>query len=128
MPGMIHGATPQTLELKGWEIPWTGYQRVRAAYVRKHYTTVHSLAAPYDLNRYVIVQEVQNDITLACFWVCYVVGKQGGLFEVGARGCLRRISPHRIDFMLRAIPAEGLDFARCLADVGVVLEGGESHA
>ena len=125
---MIHGATPRTMELRGWEIPWKGYQKVRAAYARRYYTTVDALATPYDSQRFVIVQEVQNDLTLACFWVCYVVGRQGGLFEVGGRGGLRRISPHRIDLMLRTIPADGLDFTRCLAAVGVVLEGGESHA
>ena len=125
---MIHGATPKSMELRGWLIPWKGYQRVRAAYSRKHYTTVDALAAPYDTHRYIIVQEVQNDMTLSCFWVCYVVGRQGGLFEIGARGALRRISPHRIDLMLRAIPADGLDFTRCLAAVGVILEGGESNA
>ena len=122
---MIHGATPYTMELRDWDIPWKGYQKVKASYARRHYTTVHALAAPLDSHRFVIVQELQHDITLVCFWVCYVVGKQGGLFEIVTNGGLRRVSSHRIDLILRTIPADGLDFTRCLAAAGIILEGGE---
>lgn len=119
---MIHNDSLPVVWLIEGYMPWKGYQKVRTSYLRRGYETVHALGTPYKDGHWAIVHELQNSATLTCFWVCYVVGPQGGLFEAStfSSGSLRRLSPHRIDLSLHAIPADGLELTDCLREAGLV--------
>ena len=105
---MVHG-DPNTYQPKCWTLGYTAFEKVRQAYQERGYTTVDALAAKYDEIRRVIVQEVQNDETLKCFYLCYRAGGKGGVMVRHSSG-FKYISPHRMDVGLHVIGPEGLFF------------------
>lgn len=113
---MVHG-DPNTHRLYHWECGWRSYEKVRQVFQERGYTTVDALAAKYDEIRRVIVQEVQNDDTLKCFYLCYRAGGNGGVMVRHSSG-YKYVSPHRMDVGLHAIGPEGLNFWDAVEECG----------
>ena len=111
---MIHGS--QTSErIHPWTFPYKGYERVCRIFFGRGYMTIDALCEPYDEKRWVVVHEIQNISTLSCFWLCYLVGKNGGVFSTS----VIRVNPQRMDLTLHAIPSEGLHFRKCVQAAGL---------
>lgn len=113
---MVHG-DPNTYSLTYWTMGYRAFERVRQAYQERGYVTVDALAAKYDEVHRVIVQEVQNEDTLACFYLCYRTGGRGGVMVRHSSG-FKYISPYRMDVGLHAIGPEGLIFWDALEACG----------
>lgn len=105
---MIHGDR-NTHELALWMMPFDGYEKVRDAFSERGYTSVDKLFANYDATHWVIVHEVQNNDTLTCFYLCYMVGSRGGV-KVRHSSGFRYVSPQRMAVGLHVIGYDGLWF------------------
>ena len=66
----------------------------------------------FTYKRQVVVHEIQNILTLICFWLCYLVGRGGGVFHTP----VTRVNPQRMDLTLHAMPSEGLHFRKCVRE------------
>ena len=106
---MIHGSQTSK-QIHPWTFPYKGYERVRRIFLGRGYSTIDALCEPYDERRWVVVHEIQNISTLTCFWLYYLVGKNGGVFS----STVTRVNPRRMDLAFHAIPSEGLHFRTCV--------------
>ena len=107
---MIHGQDRLVTPLHAWQNPYKGYIKVAQSYRSRGYDTIHALKTPYERTRWAIVHEIQNRDTLTCFYLCYLVGVNGGVYELTKNGSLRQVSPQRMDLSLHAVPDTGLWF------------------
>lgn len=119
---MVHSIDDIPTPVRAWEAAFAAYSKVCDAFAERGYTTVHALKVPYEWRarcqgRWVVVQEIQNDRTLTCFYLTYVAGTRGSVSERTAGGH-RRLSPHRLDLSLHSIPPEGLEFWAALEQAG----------
>ena len=117
---MIHGSDRFTHEFNRWMGGFSAFKRITTAYEARGYVTTHALRAYYPATKqgkWVIVQEVQNQHTLTCFWLCYLAGSRGGVYEK-IPGGHRTVSPRRNDLMLHAVPGDGLYFWNALREAG----------
>ena len=104
---MVHGQDSHVTPIHTWH---KGYIKVVASFRDRGYDTIHALTTVYDRTRLVIVHEIQNRDTLSCFYLCYLVGIKGGVYEPTKNGSMRPVSPQRMDLTLHAIPDTGLWF------------------
>ena len=108
---MIHGS--QTSQrIQPWTFTYKGYDKVCRSFFVRGYETIDALCEPYDDKRQVVVHEIQNISTLTCFWLCYLVGRGGGVFHTP----VTRVNPQRMDLTLHAMPSEGLHFRKCVRE------------
>lgn len=117
---MIHGADSNTHPANRYMMAVRAFERITTAYESRGYVTTHALRAYYPgtkQGKWVIVQEVQNQHTLTCFWLCYLAGSQGGVYEKTPGGH-RTVSPRRNDLTLHAISGDGLFFWDALREAG----------
>ena len=117
---MIHGSDRFTHPFNRWMMGYTAFERVTTAYEARGYVTTHALRAYYPATKrgkWVIVQELQNEHTLTCFWLCYLAGSRGGVYE-RTPGGHRTVSPQRNDLTLHAVPGDGLYFWPALREAG----------
>lgn len=108
---MIHGSQTSR-RIEPWTFPYKGYEKVCRAFFCRGYMTIDALCEPYDDKRHVIVHEIQNIKTLGCFWLCYLVGKNGGVFHSSGL----RVDPHKMDLSIHAMPGDGLYFRMAVKD------------
>lgn len=117
---MIHGSDRFTQPVERYSMAYPAFERVTAAYEERGYATTHALRAYYPSTKqgkWVVVQELQNQHTLTCFWICYLAGSRGGVYERTEHGH-RTVSPQRNDLTLHAIPGDGLWFWEALREAG----------
>lgn len=117
---MIHGSDRFTHPFNRWMMSYTAFERITTAYEARGYVTTHALRAYYPgtkQGKWVIVQELQNVRTLTCFWLCYLAGSRGGVYE-RTPGGHRAVSPQRNDLTLHAVPSDGLYFWPALRESG----------
>lgn len=107
---MVHGQDSHVTPLHTWQNPHKGYIKVVRSFKDRGYDTIHALKTFYDRTRWVIVHEIQNRNTLSCFYLCYLVGVNGGVYERTKNGSVRLVSARRMDLTLHAIPDTGLWF------------------
>jgi hypothetical protein len=119
---MIHSIDDIPTPIRTWEPAYDAYLKVCNAFSDRGYATIHALKVRYEWRarcqgRWLVVQEIQNDHTLTCFYLCYVAGARGSVSE-RTPGGHRRLSPHRLDLSLHSIPPEGLEFWAALEAAG----------
>lgn len=107
---MVHGQDRRVTALHSWQTPHKAYHKVCRVFRDRGYETIHALKTAYDDTRWVIVHEIQNRDTLSCFYLCYLAGIHGGVYEPSHNGGVHLVSAQRMDMSLHAIPPTGLWF------------------
>lgn len=117
---MIHCSVQPAHEIGQWCMCHPAYERITCAYESRGYVTTHALMAYYPgtkEGRWVIVQELQRRDDLTCYWLCYLAGSRGGVYEkTESDHCA--VSPRRNDLTLHEVPIDGLWFWESLRDAG----------